>query len=232
MRTGSRTDVRWFNVYEDPEQWDRQGEAAGILTRWVTDHLMRPHPDLGRPGPVCPFVRSSVGRQLFWAGLVEGGDELPIERMSLVIEDAFELYRALRQANPADARGLTLVTAFPGLTRYDLIDAVHQSRKTEVVSQGMMLGQFYPGCAVPGLWDRDFHPLDAPLPMLVLRAMMSTDFPFLAARSDWLYAYFTQLAPDLPRNLRRSIAERMRVSEAEAGEITALRAHSADEHAR
>lgn len=232
MRAGSRTDVRWFNVYQDPELWGRQGEAAGMLTRWVSDHLMHPHPELGRPGPVCPFVRHSLTRQLFWAGLADGGDELPVERMNLIVDDAFELYRELRQQNPAETRGLTLVTVFPGLTRYDLIDAVHRDRKTDVVSQGMMLGQFYPGCSVPGLWDRDFHPLDSPLPMLVLRAMMSTDFPFLVARSDWLYAYFSQLAPDLPRNLRRSIAERMRVPESEAGEITALRAHSADEHAR
>ncbi|MVU78449.1 hypothetical protein GPX89_14485 [Nocardia sp. ET3-3] len=232
MRVGSRTAVRWFNVYEDPALWERQGDTAGVLTRWVDDHLMRPHPDLGRPGPVCPFVRHSMARQLFWAGLADGGDELGIGQMNLIIDDAFELYRRLRQENPAEARGLTLITAFPGLTRYDLIDEVHAARKTEVVSQGMMLGQFYPGCGVPGLWDRDFHPLDSPVPMLVLRSMMSTDFPFLVARSDWLYAYFTQLAPDLPRKLRWSIAEQLRVAESEAGEITALRAHSADEHAR
>ncbi|APA98900.1 DUF6875 domain-containing protein [Nocardia seriolae] len=231
MRAGSRTGVRWFNVYQDERQWESQGDAAGVLTRWVRDHLMRPHPDLGRPGPVCPFVRHGVTRQLIWAGLADG-DDISAERMNLIVDDAFELYRGLRQEFPAEARGSTLVTVFPGLTRYDVVDAVHRERNPEVVSQGLMLGQFYPGCTVPGLWDSDFHPLDSPLPMLVLRSMMSTDFPFLAAEADWLYAYFTQLAPDLPRNLRRSIAERMRVSEAEAGEITALRAHSADEHAR
>jgi hypothetical protein len=68
--------------------------------------------------------------------------------------------------------------------------------------------------------------------MLVLRPMMSTDFPFLAARSEWLYAYLTHLAPNLPRKLRWEIAERLRVTDAEAAEITALRAHAPDEHAR
>ncbi|GAB2513207.1 DUF6875 domain-containing protein [Nocardia heshunensis] len=232
MRSGPRTGVRWFNVYDEAADWDCAGPAAGTLTRWVSEHLMRPHPALGRPGPVCPFVRQSVTRRLFWAGLAEGGDGLTGERMHRIVDDAFELYQALRQDDPAETRGLTLVTVFPGLTRFELVDAVHAERKTEVVDRGMMLGQFYPGCSVPGLWDRDFHPLDAPLPMLVLRSMMSTDFPFLAARSDWLYAYLSRVAPDLPRTLRRSIAERLRVTESEAGEITALRAHSADEHAR
>ncbi|MGW4244212.1 DUF6875 domain-containing protein [Nocardia sp. NPDC004722] len=228
----SESGVRWFNVYEEAAGWDGEGAAAGILTRWVSEHLMRPHAALGRPGPVCPFVRHSMVRRLFWAGLAEGGDELTAAGMHRIVDDAFALYQALRQENPGETRGLTLVTVFPGLTRYELVDAVHAERKTEIVGQGMMLGQFYPGCSVPGLWDRDFHPLDAPLPMLVLRSMMSTDFPFLAARSDWLFAYLTRVAPDLPRTLRQSIAERMRVPESEAGEITALRAHCADEHAR
>ncbi|MEV6769245.1 DUF6875 domain-containing protein [Nocardia sp. NPDC051030] len=198
----------------------------------MTDHLTRPHPELGRPGPVCPFIRNSATRHLVWAGSAVGGDTLPMARMHEVIDDAFEVYRRLLHENPTEARRSTLVTIFPELTRYELIDAAHRAHKTQAVTQGLMLGQFYPGCTVPGLWNRAFHPLDAPLPMLVLRPMMSTDFPFLVSRSDWLYAYFTQVAPDLPQALRWAIAEKMLVDGPEAGEITSLRVHSADEHAR
>lgn len=232
MRAGSRSGVRWWNVYADQEQWERQGPESGLFLRWMTDHLFRPHPELGRPGPVCPFVRISAERRLVWAGSAAGGDALPSERMHRVIDDAFEVYCGLRSENPTQAQHLTLVTIFPGLTGYDRIEAVHQARKTEVVRAGLMLGQFYPGCPVPGLWNRDFHPLAAPVPMLVLRPMMSTDFPFLVARIDWLYAYFTKFAPDLPRKLRWAIAQRSMVDGPGAGEITDLRVHSADEHAR
>ncbi|GAB4585116.1 DUF6875 domain-containing protein [Nocardia sp. IFM 10818] len=232
MRTGARSGVRWCNVYADPQDWVRQGPAAAVLTQWMADHLLQPHPDLGRPGPVCPFMRHSAARELVWAGCAAGGDALPMEGLHEIVEDAVEVYGGLRREDPAGAARSTLITAFPELTRYDLIDAVHRARKTEVVAQGLMLGQFYPGCAVPGLWNRDFHPLDAPVPMLVLRPMMTTDFPFLVGRTDWLFAYFTRFAPDLPRRLRWAIAERMHVEGPEAGEITALRIHSADEHAR
>ncbi|MFF3573552.1 hypothetical protein [Nocardia jiangxiensis] len=58
------------------------------------------------------------------------------------------------------------------------------------------------------------------------------DFPFLAGGADWLYAYFTLLAPDLPRRLRWAIANRMLVEGAAVADITALRAHARDEHAR
>ncbi|MBF6181175.1 DUF6875 domain-containing protein [Nocardia otitidiscaviarum] len=232
MRSGPRSGVHWWNVYADPEAWERQGPAAAALVGWMADHLAQPHPELGRPGPVCPFVRHSADRQVVWAGCASGGDGLTEERMHSVLDDAFEVYAALRQENPSEPARSTLITLFPGLTRYDLIDAVHAARKTEIVGQGLMLGQFYPGCPVPGLWNRDFRPLDAPVPMLVLRPMMSTDFPFLVARTDWLYAYFTRFAPDLPRTLRWAVAERMLVSGQAAGDITDLRVHSADEHAR
>ncbi|NNH71362.1 hypothetical protein HLB23_16075 [Nocardia uniformis] len=232
MRTGPRTGVHWWNVYADPEQWKRQGRAAETLLRWMDDYLPRPHPELGRPGAVCPFVRNSAAQQLIWAGSAGGGDALSAQRINHTLDDAFELYCGLMRESPTDARRLTLVTVFPELTRYDMIDAVHRARKTQVVAEGLMLGQFYPGCPVPGLWNRDFHPLDAPVPMLVLRPMMSTDFPFLVSRADWLYAYFTRLAPDLPRNLRWAIADRMLVDGPDADAITELRVHSADEHAR
>lgn len=228
---GRRSQVRWCNVFADPEQSEQQGPAAATLLAWISDHLLQPHPELGRPGPVCPFVRQSMARQLVWVGSAAGGDEISVQRMRDIVDDAFETYSALLGENPADARGLTLVTVFPELTRYDLIDAVHRARKTQVVTAGLMLGQFYPGCAVPGLWNSDFHPLDAPVPMLVLRPMMSTDFPFLVSRTEWLYAYFTRVAPDLPKKLRWAIAERMQIDGVAATEITRLRVHSAGEHA-
>ncbi|WP_308015190.1 DUF6875 domain-containing protein [Nocardia coffeae] len=224
--------MRWRRVYRDRADWDRLDPAAAAFTRWVDGHLMHPHPDLGRDGPVCPFVRAGVAHGLLWAGLATGGDGLGSVDLRRIVHDALEQYRDLSAEHPDRDRQLALVTLFPGLTRYERIDAAHLAGKSDAVRHGAMLGQFYPGCGVPGLWNRDFHPLDAPVPMLVLRPMMSTDFPFLAGRADWLYAYFTHLAPDLPRRLRWAIANRMLVEGAAVADITALRAHTRDEHAR
>jgi hypothetical protein len=224
--------MRWRRVHRDRAGWDRLDPAAAAFTRWVDRHLMRPHPDLGRDGPVCPFVRTGVVHGLMWAGLAEGGDRLGMPELRRILGDALDEYRDLCTGHRDGARQTALVTLFPGLTCYDQIDAAHLACKSEAVRDGFMLGQFYPGCDVPGLWNRDFRPLDAPVPMLVLRPMMSTDFPFLAGRADWLYAYFSHLAPDLPRRLRWAIADRMLVEGAEVADITGLRAHSRDEHAR
>ncbi|WP_280397877.1 DUF6875 domain-containing protein [Nocardia carnea] len=228
---GPRSGSAWHDVYDDAARWTAEHPDAAVLVRWIADYLGRPHPELGRAGPVCPFVRQTADHHALWAAVVRGGDDLTAEQISATVLDAHELYNRLR-AGDSDNRRLTTVTVFPGLTRHDRIDAVHRRHKTAVVHDGLMLGQFYPGCRVPGLWNAEFRPLDAPLPMLVIRPMMTTDYPFLVARTDWLYAYFGKVAPQLPRALRWSIAERMRVPEAEAGAITALRVHDGDEHAR
>lgn len=167
--------------------------------------LMHPHPDLGRDGPVCPFVRAGVAHGLLWAGLATGGDGLGSVDLRRIVDDALEQYRDLSAEHPDRDRKLALVTLFPGLTRYERIDAAHLAGKSDAVRHGAMLGQFYPGCGVPGLWNRDFRPL---------------------------YAYFTHLAPDLPRRLRWAIANRMPVEGAAVADIAALRAHTRDEHAR
>ncbi|MFI9509470.1 DUF6875 domain-containing protein [Nocardia sp. NPDC052566] len=230
-RLGARTGLAWRNIYDDPVDWAGSHRDAQVLVRWVAERLIHPDPGLGRDGPVCPFVRQATKRRALWAAMVPGGDDLTTAAMTAAVDDAIDLHRALRDAEPEN-RLLATLTLFPGLTRHQLVDTVHLARKTGVVEQGLMLGQFYPGCAVSGLWNRDFHPLDAPVPMLVIRRMMNTDFPFLAARTEWLYSYLSHVAPDLPRNLRHAIADRLRVDEIAAGGITELRVHSPGEHAR
>lgn len=227
---GTRTGFEWCNVYDDPGEWSRQNPNAATLIRYIGDYLVHPHPQVGREGPVCPFVRHTITHHSLWVSVVPGGGDLTAETMTAALDDAFEIYRGLRA--DADARMLASITVFPGLTRHELIDAVHLAGKTAVVEQGLMLGQFYPGCGVSGLWNKDFRPLDAPLPMLVIRKMMNTDFPFLVGRTEWLYAYLTQVAPDLPRRLRWSIAERLRMTDVTDDAITDLRVHSFGEHAR
>lgn len=227
---GPRTGVAWCDVYADPDRWAREHPEAAALTGWITGHLCQPHPALGRDGPVCPFVRQTTLRRALWTAVLPGGDALTADELSAAVLDARDLYHRLRDGG--DERWLTAVAAFPGLTDTARIDRAHRLHKSEVVGDGLMLGQFYPGCRVPGLWNADFHPLDAPLPMLVIRPMMTTDYPFLVAHAEWLYAYFGKVAPQLPRALRWSIAERMRVPESEAGRITALRVHDPGEHAR
>src|SRR6185437_7878279 len=40
--------------------------ALAVVARWVREYLMRPHPQLGRRGAVCPFVPISIELDTMW----------------------------------------------------------------------------------------------------------------------------------------------------------------------
>ncbi|MFZ2526752.1 MAG: DUF6875 domain-containing protein [Rhodococcus sp. (in: high G+C Gram-positive bacteria)] len=179
--------------------------CAGELRRWAVDFLCRPHEDLGRTGPVCPFAGPSITRRLFWAAFVPGTD-IGDDRMRAVADDLAELFPELPPDSGADAALKAVVVVFPDLTAFDAIERVQNERKSDFVLQGLMLGQFYPGCTVSGLRNNEFRALDAPLPMLAVRHMVGSDFPFLADHRDWVLAYLKKFAGSIPSSVRTEIA--------------------------
>ncbi|MEV0063904.1 DUF6875 domain-containing protein [Nocardia sp. NPDC050718] len=184
-----------------------QATLDGIRT-WAREHLTQPLGEIGRDGPVCPYVGPAMRRDLIWVGRVAGAQPWPAY-VRLVLSDALELFPKL----PPDGGGAAvlrcLVTAMPELHDYTVIDDLHDQLKSEFVERGLMLGQFYPGCTQPGLWNREYHPLDSPIPMLVVRTMMATDFPFLISRPEWMSAYVKKFAPGLPAHVRRVVVGRL-----------------------
>jgi hypothetical protein len=183
-------------------------ELMSGVHEWVRSFLGQPHHELGRTGAVCPFSGPSLSRDLFWVGEVKGSD-IDVERMRAVADDIIDAYHALPPREGQEAIFKAIVVVFPDLTDYSIIDIVQREGKSMVVRDGMMLGQFYPGCAQPGLWNHDFRPLDAPYPMLAVRQMVSSDFAFLTADREWLMAYFKRFAPGIPLPVRSTIIEHL-----------------------
>jgi hypothetical protein len=69
-----------------------------------------------------------------------------------------------------------------------------------------MIGQFYPGCEEPGIRNPVFRPLRSPLALLAIRYMVSSDFPFLAKKTEWIEEYLKKFAPSIPASARNMIA--------------------------
>jgi hypothetical protein len=40
--------------------------ALHAVANWIKTFVVRPHKDLGRAGPVCPFVPGALGRKTLW----------------------------------------------------------------------------------------------------------------------------------------------------------------------
>ena len=81
--------------------------------------------------------------------------------------------------------------------------------KDAFVRQGLMVGQFHPRSEQSGLWNEDFRPLRAPIPLLAIRRMVSSDLPFLLDSASHLSAYLDRFAPGIPSHIRRLLASRV-----------------------
>lgn len=205
---GPRSGMNWIPLSNTEIECPFTRSAMVAVRGWAEEHLTEPVPELGREGPVCPYVGPALRRDLMWVGRIAGRRPWP-DYVRLVLSEALELFAELPPADGGDAVLKALVTTLPGLRDYTLIDELHAELKSEFVAEGLMLGQFYPGCDQPGLWNKDFRPLDAPIPMLVVRTMMTTDFPFLVEHPEWLTAYVKKFAPALPAHVRRAVVSRM-----------------------
>ncbi|WP_373283390.1 DUF6875 domain-containing protein [Nocardia concava] len=210
---GPRSGLQWVPLGDtalgDTASCPAARPTVAAFRSWADSFLTRPSDDLGRDGPVCPYVKPSLRRGLLWLAQVPAVRPRP-EWVRAILSDALELYPELPTGNGSSTsvlRGLIMV--FPNLTDYTLIDEMHAEFKSKFVERGIMLGQFYPGCDQPGLWNKDFRPLDAPLPMLVVRSMMTTDLPFLLDRPEWTDAYVRKFAPSVPAHVRAVMVGRL-----------------------
>lgn len=187
---------------------ESEHRCAELLRSWVCDYLIRPHPDLGRSGPVCPFTNPSVSRGLFWVGFIDGRD-VGLHQMTEAVDELFDAFPALPPVDGDDALLKAVLLVFPDVVDYSLIEEAQREGKSKFVREGLMLGQFYPGCTTPGLRNKEFPALEAPLPILAVRNMVGSDFPFLAQRSEWVDAYLKRFAHQIPGPVRSRITEKV-----------------------
>ncbi|MBA2892922.1 DUF6875 domain-containing protein [Nonomuraea soli] len=188
-------------------------DAAARVAAWAREFLCRPHPELGRRGPVCPYAQGSIDRGRFYLAVRPG-----VPSSAAEVVRALEPYRAwfadLAPREKPDSLHTAVLVLFPDAgDRLDLIDGAQQELKDAYVPDGLMIGEFHPGPPDKGgLWNPDLRPLAAPVPMLVIRHMVATDLPFLAGDAAHLRAY-RRLHGEagqrrVPEHLREAVAER------------------------
>ena len=151
------------------------------IMEWVKSFLARPHPHLGRSGPVCPFVPQAIKSNSIQFAVVRAKNMEPqqVEEIVLRYRDIF-LETEPRQGEAALSKAFLLI--FPDIDIEDtpkLIDGVQQKLKPFFVDLGLMLGEFHKRNQTPGLHNQNFRPLQSPIPILAIRYMVESDLPFL-----------------------------------------------------
>jgi hypothetical protein len=184
-----------------PEQLRPYQAALRDVVAWAWNYLCRPHPELGRRGPVCPYARSALNAGAFFLAVRPGRPAGPRE-----VAELLQLYRDWFQDLPPstgrDAQLKTVLVLFPDLGPDDwsaTIDSSQHLLKREYVRHGFMIGEFHAGPPPKGgLRNERFQPLRSPVPMLVIRHMVATDLAFLDGDHEYFHAYRSRFADQVP----------------------------------
>ena len=187
--------MRWVEIVLTP--LPSQDETSQMVWEWMSSYVARPHPELGRRGPVCPYVGQALAAVGVELTSCRFGEEQDLERMKLAIGEGMERFRELSRAAGASGPSALVVT-FPDLREENrhLVDEAHLACKTEAVSEGVMLGQFHPSCDAPAVHNPAFAVNRSPVPLIVVRAMSSHDVLFLDSDPVWMGHYRAAMERD------------------------------------
>jgi hypothetical protein len=195
-------------VVTDRSLPDYKRQALVEIARWSQDFLVSGHPDLGRTGPVCPFSKPSMNRGLSFLAYDEvGSDHGETVKTILLYRDWHAEIAA--ELSEKERQFLTVVILLPSFDHEDPteLNDLQAQLKDEFVTQGLMIGQFHPHCEEPGLWNQNFRPLQAPLPLLAIRYMVPSDLPFLVGKARHVDAYLARFAAGIPVRVRTQLTE-------------------------
>ena len=154
--------------------------ASRAIAGWVRDYLMRPHPELGRTGHVCPFTAQAARLSLVRIGTspLASGDGAAILSTMRAAMRAFDTM----PCTPAARIFRTVIVAFPHCVGAEGIAALHDvqnAMRHHSIVRARMIGLFEPASEATGLINPKFRPLRALVPALAIRMLVEQDAPFV-----------------------------------------------------
>ncbi|GLR84091.1 DUF6875 domain-containing protein [Bradyrhizobium iriomotense] len=183
-------------LFEDLEDGGRastlaKGELTALraVAEWIRGFVAKPHKDLGRAGPVCPFVPVACERRTLWLA--------PEETAGRSVSDVVDVlngYRMLLQdPRPLDGKEpnyKSIVIAFPDLptdrAKAFLDGVLRELGVPSYVNDGLVLGGFYETNEGPAIYNPGFRPFTPPVPFLLMRHAVISDWKFFLDSEDWL----------------------------------------------
>jgi hypothetical protein len=164
-------------------------DALHAVADWIKTFVVRPHKDLGRAGPVCPFVPEALERKILWLAPEQIADlEAPA-----VVELMNGYQRLFLDARPTDGDDATykvIVIVFTDLSAdraqgvFD--DVLQHLAVPSYVEDGIVFGPFYEGHEGTAIYNSSFRPFRSPVPFLFVRHGVISDWKFFLDNEDWL----------------------------------------------
>ncbi|MEH2113818.1 DUF6875 domain-containing protein [Nostoc sp.] len=156
------------------------------IMEWVKNFLGKPHPNLGRPGAVCPFVPYSLKSNSIRLAVIHTENLYP-EQLEEVVGRYRDIFLEIDNNEQELAINKAFLLILPDIHIDDaskVVDRIQQKLKPLFVESGLMIGEFHKRNESPGLHNPNFRPLRSPIPLLAIRFMVEADLPFLVSPAD------------------------------------------------
>ena len=184
--------VRVTTFEGDTSDAQRLLDDIASMQTWLSDYVSRPNHDLGRKGPVCPFIPPAMRADALdyvYRYDLEGSSE---EDLFSELLGEFEDFD--HTAEPASLTRTSLASRLVVLPNTDAatwlaIDNVYESLKDAAVLRGLMVAQFHPNCDVRAVRNEFFRVARSPLAAVAIRRMAPHDILFLGTSAPRFREY-------------------------------------------
>jgi hypothetical protein len=185
-------------------------DALRTVADWIKTFVVRPHKDLGRAGPVCPFVPEALERKILWLAPEQIAD-LEVPAVVELINGYQRLFLDAQPTDGDDANYKVIVVVFTDLSAdraQGVFDEVLQHLAVpSYVEDGIVFGAFYEGHEGTAIYNSSFRPFRSPVPFLFVRHGVISDWKFFLDNDDqlnrWAHRYGESAVHALAEELRR-----------------------------
>ncbi len=164
-------------------------DALHAVADWIKTFVVRPHEDLGRAGPVCPFVPGALERKTLWLAAEQIADR-GVPHVVELMNGYKSLFLDAEPTDGDDADYKVIVVVFTDLSAdraQGVFDTVLQQLAVpSYVEDGIVWGPFYEGNEGTAIYNARFRPFQSPVPFLFVRQEVISDWKFFLDKEDWL----------------------------------------------
>jgi len=164
-------------------------DALQAVADWIKTFVVKPHKDLGRAGPVCPFVPGALERKTLWLAPEQTADQGAPDVVEL-INGYKSLFLDTQPIDGDDAIYKVIVVVFTDLSadraQAAFDDVLQHLAVPSQVEDGIVFGPFYEGNEGTAIHNASFRPFQSPVPFLFVRHGVISDWKFFLDNEDWL----------------------------------------------
>jgi hypothetical protein len=186
--------------------------ALRAVADWIKSFVAMPNKDLGRGGPVCPFVGRAMERNTLWLA----PERIADRGVADVVQLANDYKGRLLRAEPVQGDGIAfkaIVVVFTDVSADRANDILTDAQMAQLLKpsydkDGVVIGEFYERNELTSIHNPAFRPFRSPVPFMLLRHADISDWKFYLDDEDWLRIWarrFPESAvPALAEELRRT----------------------------